>query len=118
MTQQDVYGQSGKTFGKQTYSIIRRSKMRVVYVKWVDSTGKSGWHSPADIQDWVAVGIPDQEVESVGIVRAESEDTLVLCAGITQVGSTLNALSIPQVCILEVVELNVDADQFTEVESE
>jgi len=81
---------------------------RLVVVEWIDASSFDGWRPQATMLTAVQGGLG---CRSVGWILYESEDRLVLVPNLSEVGSVGDAMVIPKVAILEVIDLQEAVDQ-------
>ena len=73
--------------------------MKKVIVEWVDSNVLHGWQMEGEVSCDIAV------CESLGYVKYEDNDKLILSQTVSNFGSQMGVLAIPKGCIKSVKEL-------------
>ena len=72
---------------------------RPVWVEWVDSNQRHGWHSPEDVQ-------PDKmECITLGFLVGESEDAVQIADSVSALGSAGCIVTIPRCAITKLCEV-------------
>ena len=81
---------------------------RLVVVEWIDASSFDGWRPQGSMLTAVQGGLG---CRSVGWILYESEDRLVLVPNLSEVGSVGDAMVIPKVAVIEVIDLAEAVDQ-------
>ena len=75
--------------------------MRKVEINWVDSNVTHGWQMDGELPCSLAT------CESLGYIKDEDNDKLVLVQTISNEGACMGVLAIPKGCIKSIKELRV-----------
>ena len=75
--------------------------MRKVIVEWVDSNELHGWQMEGEVSCGLAM------CESVGCIKSEDNDKLILIQTTSNYGAHMGVLAIPKGCIKSIKELRV-----------
>lgn len=75
------------------------SDKQIVLVRWIDSAFMGGWHTPGD------VSYDPLTCHTVGWIAHEDDDVLALVSSKTSAGQDGGLMSIPKVCVVEVIKM-------------
>lgn len=76
----------------------------LIEVEWIDSTGRSDWHDPADAR----LLLSKMHCRSVGYLVADEKDGIIISQGVGAYGGWLSSMAIPRAAVLKMVKLRAD----------